>query len=385
EDFTRGDFGFYFQIWGQNGIRILKSPNLGQFEIERPDEFATDYVYANQKLGNGDWVRTLAVESDGGALGPVGIMVAATRETSDASLRKLVSAIVVIGTLSGVGFAALASFALHSGLRPLKEVGTRAQQMDADTLSARFSSDSQPKELGGLVARLNELMRRLEESFARERRFSADLAHELRNPVAALRSIAEVALKWPDQASAEDYEDVLEITGELQTTIENMLTLVRLEKGSDQIRIEPVKVASVVDEIWPLFATTATERGVVVDNRLESDFELETDTKLFRVIVSNLLSNAAEYAPTDSEIVVETIEKTGFSIANPAPHLTEADLPRMFDRLWRHDQARTDSTHSGLGLALAKSCAEVLNVELIAQLKDDKQLHFIILPSGSAP
>lgn len=382
EDFTRDDFGIYFQIWGESGIRILKSQNLGQFEIKPPEEFADEFVYSDQTLGNGDWVRTLAVESDGGALGPVGIMVATTRESADAALRKLVSAIIVIGGLSGAGFAVLASLALRSGLRPLAEVGDRAEQMDADTLSARFASESQPKELEGIVSRLNELMRRLEESFARERRFSADLAHELRNPVAALRSIAEVALKWPDQASAEDYDDVLEITKELQTTIENMLTLVRLEKGSDQIQLEPVNVASVIDELWPLFATKAKEREVRFRSDLDSEFLLKTDAKLFRVIVSNLLSNAAEYAPPKSEIVVSKIGERGFSVANPAPHLDEADLQLMFDRLWRHDQARTDSTHSGLGLALAKSCSEVLDLELRAELQPDKELHFIILPSG---
>tara|TARA_R110002096_G_scaffold54517_18_gene140651 strand:+ start:8332 stop:9672 length:1341 start_codon:yes stop_codon:yes gene_type:complete len=382
EDFTRDDFGIYFQIWGESGMRILKSQNLGQFEIEQPEQFAEEFAYSNQLLGNGDWVRTLAVASDGGALGTVGIMVATTRESADASLRKLVTAIVAIGALSGLGFAVLASFALRSGLRPLAEVGSQAERMDADTLSARFPTESQPKELAGIVMRLNELMRRLEESFARERRFSADLAHELRNPVAALRSIAEVSLKWPDQASHEDYADVLEITGELQTTIENMLSLVRLEKGSDQIHLEPVNVSTVIDETWPLFAPKAAERGVDFRNRLDSGFSLRTDVKLFRVIVSNLLSNAAEYAPEKSEIVIANFEQSGFSVANPAPHLENADLARMFDRLWRHDRARTDSTHSGLGLALAKSCAEVLDLTLQAELVDENQLHLIILPSG---
>ena len=163
-----------------------------------------------------------------------------------------------------------------------------------------------PQELRPIAESLNELMSRLEASFVREKRFSADLAHELRTPVAALRSLAEVALKWPEQATAEDYEDVLEISGELQTTIENMLTLARLEKAQNQLEKREIHLRATIEDCWLLFEPAAAGRGLRFCNEISENAKVTSDLKLFRVIASNLLSNAAAYAPRDREIRVSS-------------------------------------------------------------------------------
>lgn len=368
EDFAKDDFGIYFQIWDQQGNRILKSENLGRFELPQTGSFGSEPEYRDQRLGNGDLVRTLSVGSTGGSLGPLKMIVATSWEENTADLRKSLIAIIAVGLLTGIGFAILLSLALRSGLKPLVGVGEQASRIEADTLSTRFPTKGLPGELRPIAERLNDLMSRLEESFAREKRFGADLAHEFRTPVAALRSLAEVAIKWPEQTSIEDYEDVLEISCELQVTIENLLTLARLENAKEQLVSEQIKVHALIEDCWLLFAPRATERGLAFRNSIDPDLTFESDPKLLRLIITNLLSNAAEYATGNSDILV-TGDVTGLFVTNPAPHLTKDDLPKMFDRLWRHDQARTDSSHSGLGLSLAKTCAEVLSFDLTADLE----------------
>lgn len=382
EDFSRDDFGIYFQFWGHDGDRILKSTNLGRFELARPDRFTTEPAFARQLLGNGDSVQILAVRPPAGIAGPIDIVVAKTRVDIDSELQRTRIAIIAVGALAGIGFGLLTTLAIRSGLRPLAAVGDQAARIDADSLGARFPADL-PAEIRPITAKLDDLLGRLEASFARERRFSADLAHELRTPVAALRAIAEVALKWPDEADSENYEDIIEITGELQTTIENMLTLARLENAKAETASEPVNLRAVIEDCWLMYAPKAAERNLEFRNAVSAEATLETDPKLLRIILSNLLSNATEYAPAASRISVDFDESTGLRFSNPAPHLVESDLPKMFERLWRHDEARSDSSHSGLGLALAKICAGALELELSAELDGAGGVHFHLSSSRS--
>ncbi|MCB1232408.1 MAG: hypothetical protein KDN19_19325, partial [Verrucomicrobiae bacterium] len=238
EDFDSDDFGIYFEVWSDDGLRLLKSSNLGQFDLQPPSAFPATGSFDDQILGTGDPVRTLSIRDPGtGKQDGLGLhlMVAKTRAPLNQALDRLLIGIIAVGILSLIGFALLATHALRVSLRPLVRLGDQVARMDADSLNARFPSEEMPRELAPIAEKLNELMRRLERSFVRERRFSADLAHELRNPVAALRSIAEVALKWPDRRSDDEFHDVKTISGELQTTIENMLTLARLEKDETEL------------------------------------------------------------------------------------------------------------------------------------------------------
>ena len=370
EDFAKDDFGIFFEVWDQTGNRFLKSENLGRFDLPMVGTFFEEPVYGDAEIFSGEEVRTLSVQESGGSLGPVQIVVAKSKDAANASLRKVLIAILGIGAATGILFTSLLTLALRSGMRPLSSVGRKAEEIGVETLSDRFPVNELPAELHPIVEKLNDLMSRLEGSFVREKRFAGDLAHELRTPVAALRSIAEVALRWPEQASDENYEDVLEISGNLQVTIENLLTLARLEKGRAEISKEEVNLRAIVSECWEPFQLKAEERNLRFEMEIEESKRLLTDPKLIRLILSNLLSNAADYTPEGAAIVVTADDPESIlCVSNPAPHLKESDIPLLFDRLWRHDEARTDSSHSGLGLSLARTCAEVLELSLSAGLE----------------
>ena len=96
---------------------------------------------------------------------------------------------------------------------------------------------------------------------------------------------------------------------------------------------------------------------------------METDPRLLRIIVTNLIANATEYAPPGSEIVIAASVGDPFlRVGNLAPDLTAEDIPRLFDRLWRKDATRSDAAHAGLGLSIASSCAVALGFALTAEL-----------------
>ena len=103
--------------------------------------------------------------------------------------------------------------------------------------------------------------------------------------------------------------------------------------------------------------------------RLDETAVLQTDARLLRIIVTNLIANAVEYAPPRSEVTLACgATDRLFEVTNEAPGLTTEDVPNLFDRLWRKDAARSDAAHAGLGLSLARSCAEALGFVLTAEL-----------------
>ena len=303
------------------------------------------------------------------------IVAAKSRTDIDRTLSLLLGGITVSGLIAALASTLLIRFALQSGLKPLEAVGEQASHINAGSLQTRFPLEHLPAELVPIAHRLNDLLNRMEQSFERERRFSADLAHELRTPVAELKSMAEVAIKWPEQASAENYQDVQDISDRMQATIENLLLLARLENGRAKVTTESVRLRQLAESNWKPFNPRAEARKLSLEITIGNDESLESDPKLLGIVVTNLLSNAADYAPPNSVIkVTGTGADVLFSVRNSAPDLKPDDIEHLFERLWRKEQSRSDDLHSGLGLALAESCAQVLGMRLTAELDVESNL-----------
>src|SRR5262249_5544979 len=139
---------------------------------------------------------------------------------------------------------------------------------------------------------------RLEASFARERRFSANVAHELRTPIAELRSLAEVALRWPDTGN---FRDVLDIAVQMERMVTNLLSLAGCEAGHEELVVERVDLAQAVREAWRPFESTAAAR------QLATSFELAPantngDRAILGAMLANVYSNAVDYTPEGGEI-----------------------------------------------------------------------------------
>ncbi|MEM9018849.1 MAG: ATP-binding protein, partial [Verrucomicrobiota bacterium] len=266
----------------------------------------------------------------------------------------------------GVSFGAiiLVRIVVLRGLRPLRDLGDQTREIDTENLSSRFTSKGTPEELVPIYDHLNDLIDRLEAGFDRERRFSSDLAHEMRTPVAELKMLHEVALKWPERAGEGTNRESLEIANQLETIIETLLALARCESGEVSVKEEPVNLADVVESSWDAYADRAKERS------LNARFDFpevpvvkKSDEALLRRVFDNLFSNAVDYAPEGDSIEV-SVRNDGVTVSNEAPTFDPGDLPHLFDRHWRSDPARSESHHAGLGLSLARACAEALGLRL---------------------
>jgi len=264
----------------------------------------------------------------------------------------------------------------RQGIRPVEEMATTARHISSTNLRERIHPEGFPFELASLASTFNQMLDRLEESFERISRFSADIAHDLRTPVNNIRGEAEVALARP--RSATEYRDVIESNLEeavrLSDLIGDLLFLARAKSPLTQLRRERLNVGELLSGISDYYEASAADGGISLTTSLAAEPVIaELDRTLLQRAVGNLVSNALANTPAagavilaitadDSTIQIK-VSDTGIGIPAEA-------LPRVFDRFFRVDSSRSQgSGGTGLGLAIVKSIVELHggHVEIASQ------------------
>jgi len=274
---------------------------------------------------------------------------------------------IVLGALSAaLVAAALAGLMVWRGLLPLRRLADQAGEINAQRLWRRLDAQDAPPEAAGMVEAFNQMLDRLEQGFAQLNQFSADLAHELRTPLGNLIGQSQVALARP--RSAEDYQALLESNLEelerLNRMSSSMLFLARAEHQAVALQQEPLDLAQEFQRQADYFQDLAEERELRIDSQVQADFLLHADPTLLRRALANLLSNALRHARPGSTITLagerHSDGSTVIRVDNDGPPLPQEVLDRLFERFYRGDPARPDSSHSnGLGLAIVRSVMEL--------------------------
>jgi signal transduction histidine kinase len=379
-----------FEIWRADTRQVLaRSPSLRDSDLVLTDDMpATRPAFWNMTLPSGLPGRAMALVvrprlPREGVEPPVDVvlMVAADRRALDRTLR------TVAWVLSGCGLLLIAVTVvivprvLRRQLAPLDRLADQAARIDAQTLSARFPTTGLPGELLPIGERLNDLLQRLEQAFGRERQFSADVAHELRTPLAELRTATELALKWPDARPPTHDREMLLIAAHMEGIVSRLLALLRSERDHLPVQREAIDVASLLDDIWRPLAARADANHLTVTWQVPAGTVIHTDRVLLRSILTNVLENAAEYTPAHGAIDISSDDPDGrwrLRVANTAVGLTADDVQKLFDRFWRHDTARANTDHSGLGLSLAHAFTRTLGGELTATLEEQTRLVLVL-------
>ena len=217
----------------------------------------------------------------------------------------------------------------------------------------------------------------MQAAFVRERQFSDDLAHEFRTPIAELRALAEVSLKWPSNGNQENDQEVLAIALQMEGMINRLLVIARGGHGRNSAEMQTVDLAGLITTIWKPLEPSATRRSLSSRFEIPSKLEIRSDPVLLRSILVNLLDNAVDHAAPGGTVRIRaTVENNRFTvdITNPVLGLESADLPRLFERFWRKDPARSGNNHSGLGLPLARAFAACIDCTLAASLGNERLL-----------
>lgn len=372
------------QVWRADGSVVLRSRSLGDHALERPTQPSPpDHVRIESiQLPDGDGGRAAAIrfpESAGPQTAGWTLLLAeSTTELDDTLMSLAIGQMLISG---GMGLLAVwfIVYGVRRELRPLEDFADAVGELRVDTLGFRFDAATMPEELAPIARRMNELLVRLGSAFERERRFSGNLAHELRTPMAEMRTMLEVASRWPPDAEgiARLHHDLLVVTLRTSSLLEALLTIVRHQQGHQSIEIGLVPLRACVLEAWESTTKLASDRQVRLKLCIAEELAVRANHTVLVALLTNLLENAASYGTPASEILVEAAvdaRRTLLRITNHTSDLDPTDLPRLQEPFWRKDAARVDRAHTGLGLALVREYAAAMHIDLALSMPQSDRL-----------
>jgi two-component system, OmpR family, heavy metal sensor histidine kinase CusS len=278
------------------------------------------------------------------------------------------------------------------GIRPVEEIATTAQHISSTNLHERILPEGYPFELASLADTFNKMLDRLEESFERISRFSADIAHDLRTPVNNIRGEAEVALVRA--RTVEEYRDVLgsclEEAVRLSDLISDLLFLARAESPLAHVHRERVNVAELLNGVRDYYEASAEDGGISLTTAVAAEPVIaELDRTLVQRAVGNLVSNAVAHTPSGGSIVLGTGAEGStvrIEVSDSGEGIPPDALPKVFDRFYRVDTSRSQASGgTGLGLAIVQSIMLLHggHVEIASQVGEGTRVTLRIPVSGS--
>jgi two-component system heavy metal sensor histidine kinase CusS len=268
-------------------------------------------------------------------------------------------AVVLLGGVLASGLIAI--IVTRRGLQPLRQMAQSVGRIGPDHLKERIGSAAWPRELQPLAIAFDEMLKRLDDSFTRLSQFSADLAHELRTPIANMLGETQVALTR-DRTVAEYRETIESSVAEcerLSRIVDNLLFVARVDAAREPIARKWFDARTAVEKIAAFYQAVADDHHITIS--CSGNGEIYADTDLFERAVGNLLDNALRFTAEHGSI------RIGLSKHNTDFEVTVSDngcgiaaehLPRVFDRFYRAESSRS-SDGAGLGLALVKSIVDL--------------------------
>jgi heavy metal sensor kinase len=299
--------------------------------------------------------HTIPAEVEGG---PYILHIGRSLESLNSALDEILMMYVMFVPVMLIISGGVGWFLASRALKPFEEIALTARKIDQDNLSTQIITHYKEPELQELVHAFNAMVRRLNRSFEQMRKFNADVAHELRTPIAVMRGENEIALQIPNLSHevrnllASNLEELERLT----RLVNELLTLSEAEAGTKALVKERINLKSLVEDLVEHMKLPASDRKVHIEFLESVDAPLQGDEIWLRRAVLNLLDNAIKYSSAGGRIEVGLRTENGrvrLGIRDEGIGIGEADLPRIFDRLYRADPARSRADGgTGLGLSL---------------------------------
>lgn len=332
-------------------------------------------------------------KNDTDLLQPMNVSLVFARATAhvDATVARLRWTLAIVALLGILATLGLTWLAIGLGLRPIGNATKRIAAIHANTLAQRIEdSECQPRELRPLLLTLNQLLGRLQQTFERERAFSADVAHELRTPLAGLRAKLDLALTRPRtiQEHEQTIRQCLKITEQTGEIVESLLHTTKMEVDATNNTAEPIALRQFVDAIGREFDEGLQTRRLTLLCDVNEDATVVAPRQPLTMIIRNLIDNAVSYADEGSTIRVteiETATESCLTISNRASEFSTSDIDKVFTRFWRADASRHETGHhSGLGLPLCQRLAHALGGQIQATYRNGKFEVELLCPKSQA-
>lgn len=255
------------------------------------------------------------------------------------------------------------------GVAPLEKLSDLIRSQKPESLRP-LSVENKPKEVIPLVEALNRLMLQVEDIIEREKRFTGYAAHELRTPLAALKTQVQVALRSKDPAEQQQLlQDILPGIDRMARLVEQLLTLVRVQKPA--LTMEKVHLSAIAQQMAKEFELLADKHQQTLIAEIEENITVAGNADMLQILLRNLLDNAIRYSPAGSTVTVflkQEGDHARLTVRNTGVTLTPEQTERIFDPFYR---ANHDCQGSGLGLAIVNWIAKQHTTHIAVQSKEN--------------
>ncbi len=358
----------YIQILDRNGDLLYRSPSLGKHTLSYPEIPFGSVNVVTIRNDQGNDLRLAITQND-----YVKIFVAYPLGELNEALDGIFLIFRILAPLALLISVIGGWFLAHTSLKPVDAITTTARKISARNLNERLPDHSIDDELGRLTATFNDMIGRLQESFAQVQQFSADASHELRTPLTIMRGEIEIALrrKTLPRATRELLTSVHDELIRLSSIVESLMTLVKSEAGRLTFQFDIVALDSLLLELAEDAQVLAVGKKIKVEVGTFEPLTVRGDKTRLRQLFLNLVENAIKYTPPLGTVTLSMTHadtKAIVQISDTGIGIPRKDLPKIFDRFYR---VNADRPGSGLGLAIAKWIAEAHHgtIEVVSREK----------------
>lgn len=349
------------QLWLGHSRLLLRSADAPQEPLS-----ATGNGYSMAAMGNKTWHVYSQTDATGRFIVHIGQSADARQKITDDITRDLLLQFFVGMPL----MAAVIWFCIGYVLRPLAGLVREVERRE-DKLLTPLHVEHIPREVKPLADAFNRLLERLALVFDHERRFTADAAHELRTPLAGIKTQADVALRAKDDEvrnkALQQIKNGVERTDHL---IGQLLTLARLDPETSLMAPRLVDLSEVVRFTVTQLETLAMDKGIRLRQSLSHSQRIKGHPQMLEVLARNLLDNAIRYTPEGGQAVIateDTAKTVRLSVEDSGPGIPEAAREAVFQRFYRYLETARQQPGSGLGLSIAERIAKLHGATLELQ------------------
>lgn len=339
-----------FQVW-ENGKRLrLHSANVPDYPLTNLEKGFSDTLIYGQK-----WRVFSAWDDSHKFLIHVAELADMREHVANAIAYNLL--LPLLFSLPLLAF--LLWVAVARGLRPLVRLTREVARREPDNL-APLNAEAAPREVLPLIDQLNHLFGRIDASLQKERRFTADAAHELRTPVAAIKAQAQVAQAASVMEERErSIGNVIQGCDRAAHLIDQLLTLARID-ALDGSAVEQCRLRPLASEVIAVIVPNALEKGVRVELMEGDEVAVRGDPGLLQIMLRNLIDNAVKHTPSGTVVQINAVNEQGaicLSVSDNGPGIPEQERERVMERFYR--PLGTQASGSGLGLSIVRRIAEI--------------------------
>ena len=317
------------------------------------------------------------------------IQTAQTLRTLDAAIDRLLKIMLIGGAVTLLASLLLGDYLTRRALQPIDSIAQAAQQITAaDDLRSRIPYNGPPDELGQLTHTFNETLERLEKLFNVQRRFVADVSHEMRTPLTTIRGNVDLMRRFGFDQEAIDAID--SEARRMSRLVEDLLLLAKADAGRLPLEEQLVELDSLVLEVYKQADILSKDEGVSVHLGQVDPARVMGDPDRLKQLLLNLVSNGLKYTPEGGDVTLElthTEDQVRVTVTDTGVGIPSEDLPHIFDRFYRVDKARSRAKGgTGLGLSIAYWIAEAHGGDLsVTSVLGKGSMFTLMLPRASEP